>query len=134
MPSGSEKKKVYLIILSLDREERFRMSTYRAFFRRFYRFSYISAVSAHPQFFLIPFEQFLIFYVGQQQPVLFFVPFFNFRYPFRKAISSKPSSLAVLANSGYMEVHSSFSPSAAIFRCSAVGLEKSPSSQNQILA
>ena len=60
------------------------MGAYGAFFRRFHRFCHKAAVGAHPEFFLIPLEQFLVFDVGQQQAVLFFMALFNFRYPFEQ--------------------------------------------------
>ena len=53
----------------------------------------------------------------------------------RAAIWLKPSSLASLAMRGYISVHSSCSPPAAIFRQVAVsGISPPFSSLNQILA
>jgi hypothetical protein len=103
----------------------------RTFNRSFYRFNRVSAVGADPELLFTSLEQPFVFYIGKQKLVAGFMGLFNFAGLGEKECNLRePSFLAVSANSGYMEVHSSCSPSAAISRCSAVDFFRSPTSQN----
>lgn len=124
-----------LVIFRLNSEERTGMVAYGTFFWRLYGFASEAAVRAHPEFLFISLEQFAVFHIGKKNFISSFMLLFNFAdFGHEESNLRKALFFAVSANSGYIEVHSSFSPLAAIFKCSAVSFFRSPTSQNQIFA
>lgn len=66
-----------LVVFRFDGEEALRMAAYRTFFRCFYGFYGVAAVSAHPKFLFAFLEDLAVFDISQKQFIACFMLFFD---------------------------------------------------------